>query len=47
MHELDSTSPAAILKIDVMAKVKREETASYQFTLILAGIKDLTPDVTC
>jgi hypothetical protein len=22
------------------------ETASYQFTLILAGIKDLTPDVT-
>ena len=29
-----------------MAKVNRNETASYQFTLILAGIKDLTPDVT-
>src|SRR5438046_3313051 len=29
-----------------MAKVKRKETASYQFSLILAGIKDLTPEVT-
>jgi hypothetical protein len=30
----------------VMAKVNRKEIASYQFTLILTGIKDLTPDVT-
>ena len=29
-----------------MAKANRKETALYQFTLILAGIKDLTPDVT-
>jgi hypothetical protein len=29
-----------------MAKINRKETAPYQFTLILAGIKDLTPDVT-
>ena len=29
-----------------MAKVNRKETASHQFTLILAGIKDLTPEVT-
>ena len=29
-----------------MAKVNRKATDSYQFTLILAGIKDLTPDVT-
>src|SRR5438093_13291171 len=33
-------------RINVMAKLKRKETASYQFSLILAGIKDLTPDVT-
>ena len=29
-----------------MAKVNRKGKASYQFTLILAGIRDLTPDVT-
>ena len=29
-----------------MAKVNRKEIGSYQFTLILAGIKDLSPDVT-
>ena len=29
-----------------MAKVNRKETASYQFTLILGGIIDLTPEVT-
>ena len=29
-----------------MAKVNKKEMASYQFTLILTGIKDLTPDVT-
>jgi len=29
-----------------MAKGTKKEPASHQFTLILAGIKDLTPDVT-
>jgi hypothetical protein len=29
-----------------MTKTNRKVTASHQFTLILAGIKDLTPDVT-
>jgi hypothetical protein len=29
-----------------MAKANKKEMASYQFTLILTGIKDLTPDVT-
>ena len=29
-----------------MAKVNRKEVDLYQFTLILAGIKDLTPEVT-
>lgn len=32
--------------IRVMAKVTRKETSAYQFTLILTGIKELTPDVT-
>src|SRR5260370_4985058 len=31
---------------NVMAKVNKDEKASYQFTLILTAIKDLTPDVT-
>ncbi len=29
-----------------MSKVNRRESGSCQFTLILTGIKDLTPDVT-
>jgi methylmalonyl-CoA mutase cobalamin-binding subunit len=29
-----------------MAKANRRDADSFQFTLILAGIKDLTPDVT-
>ena len=29
-----------------MAKVNRKVMDAYQFTLILTGIKDLTPDVT-
>jgi hypothetical protein len=29
-----------------MAKINRKERASHPFTLILTGIKDLTPDVT-
>jgi len=29
-----------------MAKVTRKRALSYQFTLILTGIKDLTPEVT-
>jgi hypothetical protein len=29
-----------------MAKAKRKRAESYQFTLILTGIKDLTPEVT-
>ena len=29
-----------------MAKANKKELASYQFTLILTGIRDLTPDVT-
>src|SRR5438128_2228929 len=29
-----------------MAKVNKKDVAAHQFTLILTGIKDLTPDVT-
>src|SRR5437016_5119710 len=31
---------------EVMAKVSRKARDRYQFTLILTGLKDLTPDVT-
>jgi hypothetical protein len=33
-------------RLNQMDTANKKETASYQFTLILAGIKDLTPDVT-
>src|SRR5437868_2097654 len=37
---------ASFQENNVMAKEKKKEAASYEFTLILTGMKDLTPDVT-
>jgi hypothetical protein len=53
LHESSKITPrifdaasTVVWEDKAMSKVNRKEAGSHQFTLILTGIKDLTPDVT-